>query len=105
MIRQYPHTITVTITAASTQDSDGNWVPGSISTLQKECRAEPNGGNGKVVTADGVVIDYAWEVYMPLPAVAIPVGAKVEVHDGATLILSDTVKRYHVGQLNCKLWL
>lgn len=105
MIIQYPHKMVITVTTPATQDANGNWLPGSTTTIEKACRAEPNGSNGYIIGDDGARIDYAWTVYMPLPAVSAKTGAKVKVYNGIDLFCTDTVKRLSVGQLNARIWL
>lgn len=105
MIRQYPHILKITTTSGSSQDGNGNWVPGSTSTVEKECRAEPNSRNAQVKTADSTAIVFDYTVYMPLPAEAISVGSKVEVYSGDELLSTNSVKRFTKGQLNARLWL
>lgn len=105
MVKQYPHTLKITTTAGSSQDGNGNWVPGSTSTVEKPCRAEPNSRNAQVKAADGTAIVFDFTVYMPLPVDAIAVGSKVEVYSGDELLSTNNVKRFTKGQLNARLWL
>jgi hypothetical protein len=105
MITQYPHTINLTTNADSTQDSDGNWTPGSTTTVSKSCRAEPSGGNGYVRAADGERINFNWIVYLPLPQDKVKEGTLVTIFDGAEQIARDKVLRFSRGQLNARIWL
>lgn len=86
-------------------DSEGNWIPGSSSTLEKDCRAEINSTNGLIDAADGTQINYDWIVYMPLPGTVIAPGTMVEVKNGDTVLCKDKVKQYSQGQLNQRIWL
>lgn len=104
MVKQYPHTITVTIKTGSSKVS-GNWQPGTEITTDKNCRYEPNKGNGVIAAADGTQINYDGIVYMPLPQTYLQPGTEVEVKDGATVLLKGTVKQCSIGQLNARLWL
>lgn len=107
MVVQYPHTASfVTPGTDATQDANGNWVPGSDEvTTTLKCRAESASNNGYIASTDGTKIDYSWIVYLPLGANAVKVGTNVTVTWGAETILTDTVKRFSRGQLNCRLWL
>jgi hypothetical protein len=105
MIEQYPHTLTATISGSSVQDANGNWQTTGPTTVVTTCRAEPNTGGGKIKSADGTVIDYAWTVFMPLPMEKIPHGTVIEVVHGAEVLLKDAVKRFSRGQLNARIWL
>ena len=106
MVKQYPHILEYAAVNASTQDPQGNWVTGSSTgNLEKQCRAEPNSGNGYLTSEQGVRIDYGWIVYLPLPVEIIPAGTRVEVKKDGVTIASNTVKRFHEGQLNARIWL
>lgn len=107
MVTKYPHKMTLTITTGSTQDSNGDWIAGTTMVIEKECRAEPSGGNGYISGPDGSKINYSWIVYMPLPVDKILEGVTIEVIDKKTSesILKDKVIRFSRGQLNARLWL
>ncbi|MBC7948658.1 MAG: hypothetical protein H7Y42_12295 [Chitinophagaceae bacterium] len=105
MIRQYPHTITLTIHTGSTQDTDGNWTGGSTAAVEMECRAEVNSTDGIIITPGGTQIRYDWTVYMPLSSTIILPGTAVEVRNGATVLCNSTVKQFSPGQLNHRAWL
>lgn len=105
MVKQYPHTLTITTTSGSIQDGNGNWVPGSISHTFKNCRAEPNNKNAMVKADDGTQVVFDFTVYIPLPVDIIAVGAQVKVYDGDQLLGANTVKRFSKGQLNARVWL
>lgn len=105
MVKQYPHRLVITTKTGSTQDGNGNWLPGTDTTIEKGCRAEPNGRNATVNSADGTAIVYDFNVYLPLPIDNIAVGAIAQVYNGDTLLCKSTVKRFNKGQLNARLWL
>ena len=104
MVKQYLHTIIVTTSFAAAK-VDGNWTPGSDITQQLSGRYEPNGGNGFITAADGQKINYDGIVYLPLPQATPAPGAKVEVKNGAEVLLKSTIKRFSAGQLNARVWL
>lgn len=104
MVKQYPHTISITTTAAATK-TNGNWTTGGESTSDRTGRYEPNSGNEFVTTADGQRIAYDGIVYMPLPQADIAPGSKVVVKNGATVLSQGTVKKFSRGQQNARLWL
>lgn len=105
MVKQYPHRLVITTKSGSTQDGNGNWVPGTDTIIEKGCRAEPNGRNATVKAADGTAIVFDYTVYLPLPIDTIVVGSKVDVYSGGELLATNTVKRFTRGQLNARLWL
>lgn len=105
MIKQYPHRLVITTTTGSVQDGNGNWEPGSTSTTEKACRAEPNSKNAQVKTADGTAVIFDFTVYLPLPVDSIAVGTTVSVYSGNDLLGKNTVKRFTKGQLNARVWL
>jgi hypothetical protein len=105
MVKQYPHTLRITKAAAdSTRDLQGDWIPGSSSTSDIACRAEPNKTNGLVSTSDGTMVGYDWNVYMPLPQTEIAPGTNIEILNGTASLGSGIVKRFSAGQLNARLW-
>jgi hypothetical protein len=105
MVRQYSHRLVITAISGSTQDGNGNWVTNTPSTMEKNCRAEPNSKNAMVKSDDGTQIVFDFTVYLPLPVDRIAVGTKVTVYNGTEVLCINTVKRFHPGQLNARLWL
>lgn len=107
MIVQYPDTLKInTVGTSSFNSSTGNYTSGTAAAeVEQTCRAESSDGNGYITGSDGKRIDFGWIVYMPLSAPKIAIGSKVSVYKGAELILTDTVKRFSRGQLNCRVWL
>lgn len=107
MVIQYPHTITIRTKAAdATQDGSGNWIPGADgSETMLPCRAESSTGSGYISGVEGQQINYSWVVYFPSGAPLIKTGTSVTVMNGSEIVLTDTVKRFSRGQLNCRAWL
>jgi len=106
MVKQYPHTLKLTILEDSTQGSDGEFEAGDSETQRKCCRAEPNSTNGLINAADGMQVRYDWTVYFPLPADQIEPGTQVEIFDRDDNSLGKgTVKRFSAGQLNARAWI
>lgn len=103
-MEQYPHTATFTIEVAASQGAGGNWTNGTTSSLQTECRIEPNGQGRTITGVDGKAIEFAWTMFAPLMATTIPVGTKVSVVTDVETILG-VVKRQYIGQLNTRVWL
>lgn len=100
----YPHKATVTLPGTSVKDANGNWQSSGETTTVSDCRLEPNTSNKFLALSDGKRIDYAAILYMPI-GVTIPAGAKVKVEHGSTVLIETTVKHFHQGQLNQKVWL
>lgn len=100
----YPHKATVTLPGTSVKDDSGNWQSSGETTVVSDCRLEPNTSNKFLALSDGKRIDYAAILYMPIGS-TIPAGAKVKVEHGATVLIETTVKHFHPGQLNQKVWL
>lgn len=97
----------LTVEIGTVQDGNGDFVPGTKEIIEKDCRAEPSGGNGYIKTADGTAVNYSWIVYFGLPVDKIVEGTEIEVVDQKTLesILKDKVLRFSRGQLNARVWL
>lgn len=102
---QYPDSIVVTVAASGSQNASGVWVSGTTTDYTFSCRAEVNGTGKKIIGADGSMIDYAFDIFMPISTVVIPAGANYAL----TALLNGTiigkVKRASNGQLNSRLWL
>ncbi len=106
MVIQYPHILKSTSVNAGTIDDNGDYVPGTGNTeTEQPCRAESSDGNGYLNMPDGKRTDYSWIVYLPQDAARVLTGTKAVVMDGLETILTDTVKRFSRGQLNCRIWL
>jgi len=104
-VSQYPHILILTTISGSVQDGQGNWVTGPATITQRPCRQEPSSGGRYLVGAGGVKIYYDFVLYMPLPADTIAAGTKCEVYDRQdNLLVSGTVKRFNLGQLNARAW-
>lgn len=106
MVKQYPHTLKLTVAVTSTQDESGDWVVDDDPQSETiKCRAEPSSGNVVIETSDGRVIRPDWVVYMPLPVDCIKEGTALEIIDenGDSLGIG-TVKRFSRGQLNARIW-
>lgn len=100
MVKQYPHTISISWKGKSTQDANLNWVEGTPHTFESVCRAEPNGSAKKITGKDGSLIEYTFAVFMPLTDTVIPVGANYTLNGS----IVGTVKGAANGQLNSRLW-
>lgn len=105
MVTQYPHTLTVTTKVEAARDVNGNWVPGSETSTDYSCRAEPASGNASIPGDDGNRIYYDWTVYLPLPVPDMMNGAVVTVKDGIKVLSNNKIKRFNRGQLNARIWL
>lgn len=108
MFQQYPHIMVVaTVMATTTRDSSGNWLP---DVAEEEpgiikCRYSTKDGSGYVQSESGTQIGYDAIVYMPLPVNSIPLGASVVITEDGLEIAKGTVKHFHKGQLNARIWI
>lgn len=105
MVNQYPHTLSVETADSPGRDSEGNYLEPILTLTQQPCRVEANDRGRTIVGDDGMQLQHAWTVYLRAGGAAVSVGTLVKVYDGAELLLSATVKRYHRGQLNARIWL
>jgi hypothetical protein len=105
MIQQYPHILKYTTNSGSVQDSEGNWTGGTDTVVQTACRYEPEPRTVFVEAVDGTQVRVTGNVYLPLPAITIQPGTRVEILNGATVLSKETVKRHNAGQLNQRIWL
>jgi hypothetical protein len=108
MSNYYPHTMKVATITGVGKDANNNFLPGVPSTKDYQCRYSPNIGNGTVRAsenaADGKRLIYDGIAYLPLTDDVIPFGAKVEIQLEGQLI-RETVKRFHRGRFNVRVWL
>ncbi len=105
MVKQYPHKLKASYVNGSLQDTDGNWLTGPDTIVERPCRAEPNSRNALVTAADGKQIVYEYVLYMQLPMETIPLATELKVYNGEELLCTNTVKRFERGQLNARIWL
>ncbi len=105
MVKQYPHTISITQAGTGTQDSNGNITVGSSTSISAVCRAEPASGERMITGPNGTVTSYDWMVYLPVISNEVIPGASAVVMNGSTQLHSGPVKRFFKGQLSCKIWL
>lgn len=104
-MKQYPHTITLSSVAQSTQDGSGNYVQGSGSTFDLKGRFETNKGNLFLTTADGKQIVYSGIIYGSLSTPNIVQGTSLVVKNGADTIANGNVLQFSRGQLNVRIWI
>jgi len=102
---QYPDSIVITTAASGSQNASGIWTAGAITNYTFSCRAEVNGTGKKIVGADGMMMDYSFQVFMPLTTVVIPDGSDFVLTALSNGSVSGKVKRASNGQLNSRLWL
>ncbi len=110
MVGQYPHRLYYKPGAATEPAPDedtGDWdIPAGDDTLKEvKCRAEMNGNNRTLALQDGSKLEYAFVVYLPKGTAQISKDVIVEIlaEDG-TVICKASVKQFHQGQLNRKLY-
>jgi hypothetical protein len=102
---QYPDSIVVTTSASGSQNASGIWTAGTTTNYTFDCRAEVNGIGRKIAGDDGVMIDYSFQVFMPLTTVVIPDGSDFVLTAFTNGVITGKVKRASNGQLNSRLWL
>ena len=104
MVKQYPHTFTISWLNPPAKDENGDWVESSDPNVIKgDCRAEGNMKGDVIRGDDGSIIGFSFLVYMPTRSDSIPFGAKVEIKMGSKTIFG-TVKGSMNGQLNTRVW-
>lgn len=104
-MEQYPDSITITVQASATQNASGYWASGLASSITFDCRAESNSAGRQIPGADGGLIDYAFQVFMPRTTVIIPSGSDCTLTTLLNGVFQGQVKRASNGQLNSRLWL
>lgn len=104
-MNQYPDSIVITTAASGFQNASGVWTTGATGTLTYDCRAEVNGTGRKIVSDDGALIDYSFQVFMPVMTTVIPRGSGFVLTALSNGTISGKVKCASNGQLNSRLWL
>lgn len=108
MLFKRNHTLKYEIvtTTGSTQNSNGDWVPGtSVTTIvELACRSEPNGQGKTVRSQDGQDIVFNRVVYLDFDAPDIPFGTKIELFNNGVSLSKDTVKLFERDQKKCRIW-
>jgi hypothetical protein len=104
-MNQYPDSITITTSASASQNASGIWTAGASGSYIFTCRAEVNGTGRQIAGDDGAMIDYSFQVFMPITSVVIPAGSDFVLSALLNGTISGKVKRASNGQLNSRLWL
>jgi len=104
MIR-YPDNIVVITSASASQNASGIWTAGATGAYDLDCRAEVNGTGRKIAGADGALIDYSFQVFLPVMTTVIPPGSDFVLTALSNGTITGKVKRASNGQLNSRLWL
>ena len=104
-MQQYPDSIVVTTSASGSQNASGVWTAGETTDYTFSCRAEVNGTGKKIAGSDGVMIDYSFDLFMPVTTVVIPAGSDFVLTALSNGTITGKVKRASNGQLNSRLWL
>lgn len=108
VIQQYPHVMIVTgVISNSTRNANGDFVQGTTNNeiANVPGRYATSDESGYVATQSGAQIFYDGIYYMPLPVNVIPIGSAVIIKNNGVEIVRNTVKHFHIGQLNAKAWL
>lgn len=110
MIKQYPHFLFVVQKPESVQDSEGNFVSGSSTTvLHSFCREETNGKGSMINGTDGRSIVYSSVIFLPRSAVKLAEGTQILIgnnEDPNTAIrIKGPILKSDEGQLHSRIWL
>jgi hypothetical protein len=105
MVTQYPHTVTISTVADSTQDSNGNFQAGSPSSSSFKARFETNTKSLFLTAADGKQLVYSGIIYAPLSTPDVELGASVIVLDGMRNVAKGNVLQFSRGQKNVRVWI
>lgn len=104
MVGQYPHTIVIkTVTEPVKDENTGLYTEGGSWEDTYKCRAERNGGAGRLIGADGSEITYSHSIYLPRMKTVIPVDSEYVLTMGEETIRGK-VKGASNGQMNSRLW-
>ncbi|RNL50771.1 hypothetical protein [Pedobacter jejuensis] len=107
---RFPHTLKTKLVIGAVEpakDENGDWVPGNstISDLELECRAVPNGTGKPLPGVDGDKVIFNYLVYLPAEIVDIPEKTIVEfVYKGKVFYKGPVLRFFGAGRLNTRLW-
>jgi hypothetical protein len=101
---QYPDTIVITTLASASMNASGIFSEGASASYIFDCRAEANGTGRKIPGADGQLVDYAFQIFMPRTTTVIPAGSDYVLATLLNDVSSGKIKRASNGQLNSRLW-
>ena len=104
-MKQYPDSIVLTIAASGSQNASGVWTAGASGTYTFDCRAEVNSAGRRIASDDGALIDYTFQVFIPVTTVVITPGSDFVLTALSNGTIRGKVKRAYNGQLNSRLWL
>ena len=109
MITQYPHYLyTDTLSTTSTQDANGNWIPGTpVVTLLSRCREEAEPRAREIQAADGKFYAYSSIIQLPKGTPVIAEGIEVYVKTLSTdtrVRIRGQVLKFDIGQLHSRIW-
>lgn len=105
MVRQYPHTITITPQPGNSMYTNGTWLanaPGS--DAEQACRYEPSQIVKKVQVSDGEFLEYKGIVFLPLTSPDIQEGVTIKITENGKLIVETKSRYFYRGQMNCTLY-
>jgi hypothetical protein len=104
MVSQYPHQLYLQ-NAGGAKNGNGDYVAGAQAfSLVSICRNQASSGGSTVTLEDATQVDYDSLLHAPLTCPVLSEGATVEVREGIMVRLRGTVKRFHKGQLHCRIW-
>ncbi len=104
-MNQYPDSIVITTVASGSQNASGVWSSGVATNYTFDCRAEVNSAGRQVAGNDGAMIDYTFQVFLPVTTVVIPAGSSFVLTALTNGTIRGKVKRASNGQFNSRLWL
>jgi hypothetical protein len=104
-MKQYPDSIVITTAASGSQNASGVWTAGASGTYTFDCRAEVNSAGRRIAGNDGALMDYTFQVFLPVTTVVIPPGSSFVLNALNNGTIRGKVKRASNGQLNSRLWL
>jgi len=102
---QYPDSIVITTSASASQNASGIWTAGATGAYTLDCRAEVNGTGKKITGDDGALMDYSFQVFLPVMTTVISPGSDFVLTALTNGTITGKIKRASNGQLNSRLWL
>ena len=102
-----PHKMRIVHKGEGAYDSNGDWVEGQATYSDYiPCRYEPNGSAQTITLPDGTIYKYTFTVYMCVnPAQMVRYGDVIELTSQDGIVRGEfSVKGFHRGQLDMKVW-
>lgn len=107
MVRKRPHILSFKQTPIGYRDGNGDWIApeNEVEPILLNCKAVPNGSGRTINTQDGISVVYSWTIYLDKNVKDFNYGDDVTLLNRLSEVIGKgSVKMFHRGQFNAKIW-